>query len=725
MKRQYAIKQPSSDAFGWWTGIARAIADAGKDWATTDGLVWLHLLKTVTAALLALGIAMLLELQQPRTAMTTVFVLMQPFSGMVLAKSFYRILGTLAGMLAALLLGALFAQQPELYMLGITAWMGVCVAAAVRYRHFRWYGFVLAGYTAALIGIPTVMQPNGLFLAALTRAAEVAIGIICSAAVSALIAPRRSSLALQNALQSRHVDFTAFAVKVLGGAVERGTSERYFADLVDEVVGFEATRAFAAFEDPGMRSRSQVLARLNHEFMDVCARLHALHQLRKRLRDNQSLQVVQLTAPYFDELSQLLDAHKERRFDSSDAARLAVRLKRFQAMLSASMRATRRPLESSEPQCLPDFDTAGELLYRFVVEFIRYIDTYASLATNHNPARERPPVRYVSRTNGFVVACTFARTAAVIGAVSWFWIATDWASGGLAVIGASLTCALTSSAPNPVKLALQMTVGAACATVAGYLVTCYVYPAIDGFPLLCAMLAPVLAVGVLFASRSKTSGYGIGFTVFFCLLAAPDNVVVFAPDLLINNGIAIVVSMLVAVIGAAVVFPVQMPWLIARIEGDLRNQVTLACTAPVAGLAQRFQSSTHDLMHQLRMLLPQRSRRHRYALRWMLVTLEVGHAAIDLRSEIERAAYAADVHTRWGGSLDRVTRDLAQLFEQPDKANVERAQLSVRAAIRVVQQVLEAVHTDREKRHDQQRILSCLHFIRTTLLDKNAPFDAR
>ncbi len=705
--------------------MLRAIRDASEDWATTDGLIWLHLFKTVAAALLALGIAMLLELQQPRTAMTTVFVLMQPFSGMVLAKSFYRIVGTFVGMLAALLLGALFAQQPELYMLGITAWMGACVAAAVRYRHFRWYGFVLAGYTAVLIGIPTVMEPNALFLAALTRAAEVAIGIICSAAVSALIVPRRSSLALQNALQSRHLNFTVFAVKVLDGAVERGTSQRYFADLVDEVVGFEATRAFAAFEDPGVRSRSQVLARLNHEFMDVCARLHALHQLRKRLRDNHSVRVLESITPYFHELSRLLAAHQERRFDSSDAARLALGLKHVQSTLPASMRAARRPLESGEPQCLPDFDTAGELLYRFIVEFGRYIDTYASLARNHNPARERPPVRYVSRTNGFVVACTFARTAAVVGAVSWFWIATDWQSGGLAVIGAALTCALTSSAPNPVKLGLQMTAGAAFAALAGYLVTCYVYPAIDGFPLLCAMLAPVLAAGTFLAVRPKTAGYGVGFTVFFCLLAAPDNVVVYAPDLLINNGLALVAAMLATAIGTAVVFPVQMPWLIARIEGDLRSQVTLACKAPLAGLAQRFQSSTHDLMNQLRMLLPRRSRRHRNALRWMLVTLEVGHATIDLRSEIERASYAPGIHARWKPALDRVAQDLAALFERPDKVRADAAQRSVRAAIRAVQRVLEIVHEDRDRRHDQQRILSCLHFIRTALLDKDAPFDAR
>ncbi|WP_258398577.1 FUSC family protein, partial [Burkholderia multivorans] len=86
-------------------------------------------------------------------------------------------------------LGGLFAQQPELYMAGITLWIGGCIALAVRYRHFRWYGFVLAGYTAALIGLPAVMTPQTLFESALTRAGEVALGIACSGAVSALILP--------------------------------------------------------------------------------------------------------------------------------------------------------------------------------------------------------------------------------------------------------------------------------------------------------------------------------------------------------------------------------------------------------------------------------------------------------------------------------------------------------------------------------------------------------
>ncbi|HYS68355.1 MAG TPA: FUSC family protein [Paraburkholderia sp.] len=690
-----------------------------RDWANSDGLIWLHLLKTVTAGLLALGIAMLLDLPQPRIAMTTVFVLMQPFSGMVLAKSFYRILGTAVGTVAALMLGALFVQQPELYMFGMIAWVGACIAAAVRYRHFRWYGFVLAGYTAALIGIPNVTAPHDLFLAALTRAAEVAVGIVCSSAVSALIVPQRSSLALRHALQIRYTNFTAFAADALGRGIERGQFERRFANLVDEIVGFEATRIFAAFEDPAMRSRSRHLGRLNGEFMDACARLHALHQLLKRSRVNGSAPMVEAIKPHFHELSSLL----ARQPDAADPSRVAARLRLFQASLPRRVRETRRPLEAAPAESLADFDTAAELLYRFVDEWIRYSETYAALARRKPASKQRNASRYVSRTNGFLVAFTFVRSAVVMAIAGWFWIATDWPSGGLAVIGAALVCALTSTAPNPSKTAVQMAVGAVLATMTGYLFTCYVYPNIDGFPLLCMMLAPVLALGAFIATRKLTAGYGIGFSVFFCLLAGPDNVVTYAPDLLINNGMALTAAMLLAAIVFAVVFPVDMPWLIEKIMGDLRAQVVFACKDELPGLNQRFQSSTHDLTSQLRMLLTRRSRRRRDALRWMLATLEVGHAVIDLRNEASRAGYAHTLHRRWGSGLERTCAALAQLFARPDARALERALVAVRSATWIAQDVLQTVHADRDKRHDLQRILSCLHFIRTALLDKDAPFN--
>ncbi|CAB3797620.1 p-hydroxybenzoic acid efflux pump subunit AaeB [Paraburkholderia caffeinitolerans] len=701
-----------------WRAARRGL----REWQASNGAIWLHLLKTVMAGLLALGIAMRLDLPQPRIAMTTVFVLMQPLSGMVFAKSVYRIVGTAVGMVAAVVLGAVFIQQPELYILGMTGWVAACTAAAMRNRHFRWYAFVLAGYTAALIGIPLVTQPDGLFLAALGRGAEVAVGILCSGVVSAVIVPRQSGSLLERTLRARYIDFTAFAALVLSDRLERGAFEGRFAKLVDEIVGFEATRAFSFFEDPTMRARSQLLARLNGEFMDVCARLHALRQLKRRLRRHN--EAIAPLVPYFSELAALLAQRpRQNEADRAYALRIAQDLASFMRTLPHRVRETRRPLEAGAPDSLQDFDTSAELLYRFTAEIARYSGTWASLTQAGLPPEPRM-TRYVPRTSWYVVGFTFMRTAVVVAALGWFWVETDWPSGGLAMIAAALTCALTSSAPRATRMAFQMAAGAGCAALVGYLLTCYVYPNVDGFPLLCVALAPLLAMGAFFATRPRIAGFGVGFSVFLCLLAGPDNVIVYTPDLLINNGIAVVVAMMVAALAFAVVFPPHMNWLVERMCVALRAQVELACRGEPQGLSQHFQSGTHDLMHQLRLLLNGRKQAHRRALRWMLITLEVGHAVIDLRHEAQAATWLGIAERGWLAGLDQVLDDIARLFEDPGAAPLERALVSVRAATRIAQEALPGVRHDRERRHDVQRILSHLHFIHSALIDRDAPLAA-
>lgn len=723
MKPQPAIEPPAAgyQRAGRWLD---PLGKAARDWAASDGLIWLHLAKTVCAALLAMGIAMQLEMSQPRTAMTTVFVLMQPLSGMVFAKSFYRVLGTAAGLVAALALGGLFAQQPELYMAGITLWVGGCIALAVRNRHFRWYGFVLAGYTAALIGLPSVMTPQTLFQSALTRAAEVALGIVCSGVVSALILPLSSAKALMRSLNARHAKFVAFASAALAGDIERGGFERRFADFVDEIVGFEANRAFASFEDPHIRARSRRLARLNSEFMNACTRLHALHQLLKRLRESRADAVLAALAPHLDALARRLAAlDGELKRGPARATGALLELRRFHTALPKAARASRRDLEDHAAGGLLDFDTAVELTYRFVGEFLGYADTYASLDDDDH-AFERSVTHYAVKTNTFFVGFTFLRTVVAVGATSCFWIASEWPSGALAVIGAAIACALSSTSPRAPKFVAQMGAGAALATLVGYLFLCYVYPNIDGFPLLCAALAPVLGFGAFLAMRPGLSGYGIGFAVFFCLLAGPDNVIAYTPEVLINNGIALVVAMLACSIVFAVVFPTHMPWLTGRIAHDLRRQVTLACEGASAGLAQRFQSSTHDLMAQLRTLLVRRTRQHRDALRWMLATLEVGHAVIDLRDEVQAfSATKPPQALRWTASIDAVLDMLPPFFDDPTPPRHARTLKSVNLAIRAAQHALVAWHAVPDERRRMQRIVGCLHFVRSALLDKDAPFN--
>src|SRR5262249_39048239 len=161
--------------------------------------------------------------------------------------------------------------------------------------------------------------------------------------------------------------------------------------------GFEATRAFSSFEDPTMRSRSGLLLRLNSEFMDACARLHALRQLLKRLHWSDA--AIAPLAPYFSELAALLAQRpRENEGDRAFAVRIATDLDAYQRTLPRHVRETRRPLERALPDALPDFDTSAELIYRFTTEVVRYSRTWASLV-GARLAQEPRAARYVARTS--------------------------------------------------------------------------------------------------------------------------------------------------------------------------------------------------------------------------------------------------------------------------------------------------------------------------------------
>src|ERR1700755_3336489 len=79
--------------------------------------------KTFAASLLALYIAFWAGLDDPRWAFLTVYVVSQPDSGLVLAKSFYRILGTLAGLIVSIALVFGLSQYGELFVAAVAVWM--------------------------------------------------------------------------------------------------------------------------------------------------------------------------------------------------------------------------------------------------------------------------------------------------------------------------------------------------------------------------------------------------------------------------------------------------------------------------------------------------------------------------------------------------------------------------------------------------------------------------
>jgi uncharacterized membrane protein YccC len=704
------------------TPALAALRAAVLDWARSDGLTWVYLLKALAAAFLALGIAMRLDLPQPRTAMTTVFIVMQPQSGAVLAKSFYRIGGTLVGLLATLFLIAVFAPQRELFLGALALWTGICTAGAARNRNFRSYGFLLAGYTAALIGIPAAQHPDGAFLSALTRAAEVTLGVLCAGVVGALVFPRHTSLQMRATVRARFSAFVEYVAAALSGSVERAQIERTNARFLAEIVGFEAMRSVAVFEGPETRGRAGRLARLNSEFMTASTRFHALHQLMNRLRGAGATEAVDALEPYFKELAPLLYAPGEPVLSAADAAGSARRLEAFKAALPRRVREARAALADHPGFALLDFDTASELLYRFVDDMHAYTLTYASLAASSHE-RERWVERYEPKTNAMLTLVAGVRGAIVMALLSAFWIASAWPNGDMLVLNAAAVCALASSSPRPTRMAFQMAGGTVLATLAGFVVQFGVYPHIEGFPLLCAALTPALALGIWMTTRPALVGYGAGYCIFFCVLAAPDNVVRYDPAGFANTAIALLLSMIVSAIAFAVLLPPSTPWLRGHLLADLRRQVVLACRAPLTAARARFESRSRDLAFQAHALLEREPEAQRDALAWLVAVLEVGHAVIDLRRELAAlpadARYAATMP--WRRAIAHCGKALVALFARPTDARLDAALAANFDAVAATQQALAAFAPPREDRHRLQRILSYLHFVRTALIDPQSP----
>lgn len=696
------------------------------DWARSDGVTWVYIFKVLLAAFLTLWLAMRLELPQPRTAMITVFIVMQPQSGQVFAKSFYRFLGTLAGSAMMVTLIALFAQNTELFLGSLAIWVGICSAGAARCRNFRAYGFVLAGYTAAMVGLPALAHPDGAFMAAVWRVLEISLGILCSTLISAAILPQTASAAMRNALYQR---FGVFALFVTDGLRGRSKAESFEASnvrFIAEAVGLEGLRNVTVFEDPHMRRRNGRLSRLNSEFMGITTRFNALHQLLERLRGNGEEHVVAAIKPGLQDLAEVLDAFSGRALTSPDAARLATALATYKEGLPARVRSLRGIFQETDPSEAEqlDFHTAYELLYRFVDDLHSYAQTHASLA-DHRHERERWDEPFTPQTNWWAAAASGIRASFILVVLGSYWVATAWPSGATMTLIAAATVGLSAATPNPKRMAFQMACGTFLGALIGFVEMFFIFPWIDGFPLLCVMLAPVIVLGSFLTSRPQYAGVGLGLLIFFSTGSVPDNLTIYNPYTFINDYIAMVMGMLVCAAAGAIILPPNSRWLWKRLEQDLRGQVVYAISGKLKGLASSFESRTRDLLHQAYGLAAGEPKVQKNLLRWMFVVLEVGHAIIELRKEQAilpvHPAYAES--QPWRQAIRVMGRALVRLFLQPNASNLERALVAVDHSISRVAATEEpfAPHFDTSA---LRRVKSYLHFIRTSLLDPQSPLAA-
>src|SRR6202008_4778598 len=154
------------------------------------------------ATILTMFVAFSLDLKSPGWAMTTVYLTSQPLSGAMRAKALYRTIGTFIGGAAMVAIVPNLIDAPELTTLAIILWVALCVFVSLLDRTPRSYMFVLSGYTAALIGFPSVLAPGTVFDTAVSRVEEITLGVVCAAIVHSLFFPQSAFSAFEQKLRS-------------------------------------------------------------------------------------------------------------------------------------------------------------------------------------------------------------------------------------------------------------------------------------------------------------------------------------------------------------------------------------------------------------------------------------------------------------------------------------------------------------------------------------------
>ncbi len=139
---------------------------------------------------LSFYVAFELELSEPTWAATTAAIVCQPALGPSLRKASFRMIGSVIGAVAIVILAALVRQDRVGFLVGLALWCAASVFVGTLLRNFAAYAAALAGYTAAILA-SDVLGPLGtgssdVTILAIDRALETCIGIVSAGVVLAL-----------------------------------------------------------------------------------------------------------------------------------------------------------------------------------------------------------------------------------------------------------------------------------------------------------------------------------------------------------------------------------------------------------------------------------------------------------------------------------------------------------------------------------------------------------
>lgn len=592
---------------------------------------WLFVFKTMLSLYLATGLAMLLELPSPVTSMLTVVVVMNSHSGMVMAKSFYRILGTIIGTIASVTLVALFPQQPEMLIIAIALWSGLCAAGALSFKGFQGYTFVLGGYTVAMITLPVLNNPHAIFEVAIHRFFEVALGLAVTTLVFDGLFPRQLRPQVK---QQIHANLDNLLSEVRHTLTEGNHSKHALAihrDTAANAINFEDLLSNAVFEGPWLSSLSRPLRLSNYYYLETITSLQSLQRLKLRIDTDQPACTQALT-----ELSQPVLAILS---EVEDKPALLERLHVLAKDIADQRQTSARQFSGHTRM---QFETGAILLTKVVKSLALCLRSLlVASERRHGEISQLSKVKFSRVFDPAVSLLTFARTFFITAAVGLLWVNSHWQSGATAVFIVVALSMMMAPLPNPLAAIKVAVYGHSTAPFIGLI--CFILlPTFTTYPMFVIGTAPFLMVMFYIATIPGGIGLAIPLLMGFLVVLNIGPVVSLDYTRFFNEMMASIVGVISALSGFLLMPKVSgTESQFKRYKGMLADSVVMATREAEAGLSQRLQSRNRDITVQMSQSFAQQPDVLDRFLAAALLTNELCYVVMALREDMHGSALFA------------------------------------------------------------------------------------
>jgi uncharacterized membrane protein YccC len=465
--------------------------------------------RLATAVFLALFTTFYLQLDTPYWAGTSAAIVCQPIVGSSLLKGVFRLIGTLVGAVAALVLTAVFPQDRVGFLFGMLVWASACSFVSTLLRNFVAYGAMLAGYTLIIIASTSIPDPDQTFHIAINRASEISIGIVCGTLVIALTDLGNSPQRLQTLLFDLITETAQLLEGILADPWNLNNTETRRA-LAKKTSGLDPVIDQAAGESPEVMQRRSIL-----RFAEdgLFAALSGARVVETHLRKLPPADAARIAEPILRQLPQ--DWTRGSVLDCEANARLARKL---------------LGLETNDVSSRLAADATAEVALGLSAAANGY-----ALLNDPASARNIPRVPSIIVADYLPALVNAMRVFIGVGLVVLNWIISQWPNGLDAVMFSAITIMLYSpmmdrSAKGALGQALGTVIGAVVAGVLKF--TALINH--ETFVAFCLIVSIALVPLGALSSVPALAPFFTPATINFLPLLRPTNEMTFDPVEFLN-----------------------------------------------------------------------------------------------------------------------------------------------------------------------------------------------